>query len=160
MTYVLWGVTAGVIISLESTYRKKHAGSNHEKKHAIPTTVLQRIGVLLLFTLSSVLFRASTVADIGTALRQIFTGGGWSVGGIVAAAETLGMTAERLCFLLPAFGVMALLPGLTAGAAKRSSTYAIARRTAIYVFAVLAIAFCWLELLSASDVSSFQYFQF
>ena len=76
------------------------------------------------------------------------------------AADTLGLTAERICFLIPAFTSMALLPHLAAGTEQRNSTRRILLRTAIYVFAVLAIAFCWLELLSASDVSSFQYFQF
>ena len=70
------------------------------------------------------------------------------------------MTVERICFLNPALGTMALLPRLTVDAKRDGSAHSVLLRAAIYVFAVLTIAFCWLELLSASDVSSFQYFQF
>lgn len=91
---------------------------------------------------------------------QIFLGGGWSFSGLAASAHELGLSLERACFLIPALGVMLVLHRLTAGAVCRNHTYAILMRTAIYLFAVLAISFCWLELLSASDVTSFQYFQF
>ena len=160
MTYVLWGAVAGVMVCLETLFRKKKADTGNRGKGAVLFAALRRMGILLLFTLSSVLFRAPTVADVGTAFSRIVTGGGWSAAGFAEAAGTLGLTVERICFLIPALGTMALLPRLTADAKRGGSAHSALLRAAIYVFAVLTIAFCWLELLSASDVSSFQYFQF
>ena len=81
MTYVLWGAVAGVMVCLETLFRRKKAAPENAGKGAALFAVLRRMGILLLFTLSSVLFRAPTVADVGTAFSRIVTGGGWSAAG-------------------------------------------------------------------------------
>ena len=81
--------------------------------------------------------------------------------------SALGMSTRQILYLAAVITAMALLYRLTAeGREKRevglSGSLVREERTniALFVYGILAIALFWLALLSAGDVSGFEYFQF
>lgn len=127
---------------------------------------LRQAVIIFLFTLCSVMFRSSDLSQIGQAYVQMFTA--WGGDGLLSSAlESLGMGVTDFVQLAVSFVGMAVicrltkdapqpsLPPLRGGdAAVKTSAYAMA------AFGILAIAFCWIALLTNADVSGFAYFQF
>ena len=170
-TFVLWGVTVGVFVCIESLIRKpvrRACERLHIDLHEPTIRFLRQAVIIFLFTLCSVMFRSSDIAQIGRAYVQIFTAWGGGVQVFSSAFESLGMGFTDFLQLAVSFVGMAVicrltkddlpqpsLPPLRGGeAAVKTSAYAMA------AFGVLTIAFCWIALLTNADVSGFAYFQF
>lgn len=171
-TFVLWGLVAGVAISVETLLRKPFARFCAKVKIDLDNPVvklIRQIFILLLFTFSCVLFRAQSIAEAGVAFRQMFTAWGFGKDYADAAMSALGMSAMQILQLVIFLVAMALiyyLPGDGAENNKLPITDKLSEKAgcavdiSIFVYGVTAIMLCWLALLANSDVSGFQYFQF
>ena len=169
-TFVLWGLAAGVAVGIETIFKKaakKERGDANTSARAPALKLLRQSFIFVLFTFSCVLFRAQSLAEVGTAFRQMFTAWGFGEEYINSAMSALGMSTRQILYLAAVIAAMALLYRLTAeGREKRevglSGSLVREERTniALFVYGILAIALFWLALLSAGDVSGFEYFQF
>lgn len=169
-TFVLWGLVAGVMISLE-TLLKKPFEKLCEKLKFDPEnatfTLVRRVFVFLLFTCSCVLFRAQSIAEVGIAFDKLFTAWGAGEAYFSAAMDSLGMDAAgffRLAIFLAGMALIYRLPqeedkteAVPSGVMEKRIA---GTELATYVFTGFSVAFCWLALLSVSDASGFAYFQF
>lgn len=170
-TFVLWGLVAGVMISIETLLRKPF-GRLCEKANIDlenpAIKLLRQIFIFLLFTFSCVLFRAQSVAEVGVAFRQMFTA--WGIGKeyTEAAMNALGMDTEQILQLAVFITGMAVVYIFTRDE-KPSDALPIYKSIAkaensinasIFVYGIFAVVLCWFALLANSGVSGFQYFQF
>lgn len=135
--------------------------------HARSLRAARRAAVFILFVLCCVLFRAQSIAEVGIAFRQIFTAWGAGAEYVAQAFESLGMTSLQFIFLVLALSAMALVYHLPQGEARpallqpqAAAVRSAGATSALFIYGVLAVAFCWLALLANSDVSGFAYFQF
>lgn len=167
-TYVLWGGVAGVIICLETLLKQPCIKLLKKMRINLQSETLLYIrrGIMLcLFSLSSVLFRAQSIVEIGLAFENLFTAVGFGEAYWTATFEQLGMNAEGVVYLILCFAVMLFLPGLTEERGEKSCALmgegiVSDKNTAMFFFGICTIGFCWLAILSKTDVSGFQYFQF
>lgn len=166
--FVLWGLAAGVFVSIESLLREP--ARDFCKRHGIDAEsggiyLLRRAAVFGLFVLCGVLFRAQNIAEIGLAYSRIFTSLGFGAQYVEQAFDALGLNAMQFMLLVVSLAAMALVYNIPArggeeglplgGACARGGVSAT-----VYIYGVMAVALCWLALLANSDVSSFAYFQF
>ncbi len=165
-TYVLWGLTAGIFVCAESVLKKpalKLCGKLHIRPDSGILPLLRWGIVMVLFSLSAILFRAQSISEIITAFNRIFTANGFGTGYWSECAEQLGLNAGKLLLLLLSLSVMILLPKLTEcnhALFLGEKRVLISETTGAMFFGIFCIAFCWLALLSQTDASGFQYFQF
>ena len=161
-TFVLWGLTMGIMVSAETLLRKPFAKFCEKAKIDLENSsvkLIRQLIMLLLFTLCSVLFRSQNMLEAVVAYRQIFTA--W--GGMEKAMSDLGMNGLQIIQLALFIFGMALLYKLPREqetkplALSREST---AVNVGVFVYGIMAIMLCWLGLLAMDDVSAFQYFQF
>ena len=161
-TFVLWGLTAGLMISVETLLRKPFAMLCEKAKIDLknPTVrLIRQIIMFLLFTFSSVLFRAQNVAEVGVAFRQMFTA--W--GGIEKTMSDLGMNALQIVQLALFFTAMAMVYNVPQDNKKTALPLAggsAAVNTGLFIYGTIAVLLCWFGLLAMGDSSAFQYFQF
>lgn len=157
-TYLLWGLTAGVMISIETLLRKPLKKVKIDLEN--PTVkLLRQIIMFLLFTLSSALFRAQSVAEVGLAFRQIFTA--WD--GVEKTFADLGMNGLqiiRLAIFIVAMALIYKLPQENKKDALPLASESTAVNTGLFIYGIMAVMLCWLGLLAMGDSSAFQYFQF
>lgn len=157
-TFLLWGLTAGVMISIETLLRKPFKKVKIDLEN--PTVkLIRQIIMLLLFTFSSVLFRAQSVAEVGLAFRQMFTA--WD--GIEKTFDDLGMNGLQIIQLAVFIVAMALiykLPQENKKDALPLASESTAVNTGLFIYGIIAVMLCWLGLLALGDSSAFQYFQF
>ena len=169
-TFVLWGGVAGVFVCLETLLRgpacRLCAGLGVDP-HGGALRAVRRAAVFILFVLCCVLFRAQSIAEVGIAFRQMFTDWGVGAAYVAQAFESLGMTSLQFIFLVLALFAMALVYHLPQGEARpallqpqAAAVRSAGATSALFIYGVLAVAFCWLALLANSDVSGFAYFQF
>ena len=169
-TFVIWGLTAGVFICIETLIKKpcltllKELGIDPRGEAFM---LARRCAVLLLFVFCCVPFRAQNVSEVGLAFSRMF--GVWSLDAAYfdAAFESLGMSPLQLVMLITCIAAMGIIyrltlekppEGLPLGEAEARVGYSV--NMSVYIYGILAVAFCWLSLLSNSDVSMFAYFQF
>lgn len=169
-TFVLWGLVAGVIISLETLLKEPVQKLCNRLKLDLesPTVrLIRQIIVFIMFTFSCVLFRAQSISDVGIAFRQMFTVWGVGENYLQTALDALGMnvlqiiqlaviiTAMSLIYNLPKSEAEGKLPLSADGEKVRQTSY-----IPLFIYGGLAVFLCWFALLSNSDVSGFVYFQF
>lgn len=167
-TFVLWGVTAGVLVSIESLIREPVRAAFERSGIDLQSAGVRFIRRAVVFVLSvfcCVLFRAQSVAEIGTVYKQIFTAWGFGAEYIASAFESLGLDAMQFALLAVSLAAMAFIysfPKTGAGALPLGNGVRAeaGSEAAVYIYGVIAVALCWLALLAGSDVSSFAYFQF
>ena len=147
---MLWGLTVGIAVSLESLFGKP--------KNVSPAGKLARqILLLIAFTFCSVLFRSQNIAEVGIAFRQMFT----AFGSAEEAMDALGMSGLQLIELAVFIVGMSAVYRLPHGREESLPlTEKVAVNPMLYVYGVFAVALCWLGLLAMGDASVFQYFQF
>ena len=159
-TFVIWGGVAGIMVTLETLLRKPMIKLCNKLHINLESKVVSaiRIGfMIILFSLSSILFRAQSLNDICIAFTNIFKNVGF---GIDYTALCLGMNLEGFTYVVIALGIMCSLKivynkNLVVEIKKANYNY-----LTLIVFSVLLITFCWLYVLSLTDASGFQYFQF
>ena len=172
-TFVLWGLVAGIVVSLESVL--KTPTKNLCEKLGVSFAdgwllTVRRIVVFVMFTFSCVLFRSQSLAEVATAFGKIFTA--WSVenGFVASTFNSLGMTTLQLLQLVCVIVAMVLLPRLTEENTMCEKQVVVDNLLSVgyrqsidvttIVYAVTAIALFWLALASAGSTSGFKYFQF
>ena len=174
-TFVLWGLVAGVVVSLESVL-KVPVRKLCEKIGIDPSSDgvvgVRRVAVFVMFTFSCVLFRSQSLAEVGTAFSKMFAFVG--IGGeyISSTLNSLGMSTLQLLQVVCIVVAMALLPRLTDGMERTADVtanttlqplIAAEKQTidpTIVVYAVVAIALFWLATTNTGGSSGFRYFQF
>lgn len=167
-TFVLWGVTVGVFVCLETLLRKpaRRACEKLRLDANAPTVrFLRQAFVIFLFTMCSVMFRSGDISQIGQAYVQMFTA--WDGRCLSSALESLGMSVSDLFQLAVSFVGMAIICRLT-DPPKQTALPCLPERTAaadmsaytVALFGALTVALCWAALLTNADVSGFAYFQF
>ena len=168
--FVLWGVTAGVFVCVESLVRKPvraFCAKRNINLQAPTVRVLRQAAVFMLSVPCCILFRAQDIGQIGLAYSRIFTDWGFGAEYLSGAFASLGLDAQNLAMLIACFAGMVLIyrlpraekqQGLPLGEAYARVNYSCT--AAVFIYGILAVAFCWLALLAGSDVSGFAYFQF
>lgn len=170
-TFVLWGVTVGVFVCVETLLKKpvRRACKKLNIQLSNPTIRFLRQGVIIvLFTLCSVMFRSNNVAQIGQAYAQMFTAWGGGADYLDATMKSLNMSLADFLQLAVSFVGMLAISRLTREGAgqrpqlclRKSGAAVGVPAYAALLFGVLTIALCWLALLTNADVSGFAYFQF
>ncbi len=161
-TFVLWGLVAGVFVCAEALLAAPLERLGQRLKIDADNVVLKvvkRVFVFVMFVFSCVLFRSQNIADVGIAFRQMFTA--WDAAGNVL--DDLGMSWLQLIQLVAFIAAMIMiyrLPQTKNGNSLPLARSAVAVDTAVFAYGILAVALCWLGLLSMGDMSAFQYFQF
>ena len=173
-TYVLWGLSAGIMVCIESLIKKpvrKFCSKIHVNLQSHGVRFLRHIVMLLYATINVVLFRSQSIGDIITAYTQIFTSFGFSSVYVAQSFADMGMDTLQLLQVIVSVLVMAMLYKFTREPQKKESlpvsgslgnTVSVPwiMDVHVYVYAILVIVLCWLALIASSDVSSFAYFQF
>lgn len=169
-TFVLWGVTVGVFVCIESLLRKpvRAVCAKRGIDLANPTIrFLRQAVIILLFTLCSVMFRSSDITQIGQAYAKMFTAWGFGAEYFDATLKSLGISMTDLLQLIVSFVGMAVICRLTLEKPAPEPLSAPQGKAAVgqpayaaLLFGVLTIALCWVALITGSDVSGFAYFQF
>lgn len=169
-TFVLWGVTVGVFVCIESLLRKpvRAVCAKRGIDLANPTIrFLRQAVIILLFTLCSVMFRSSDITQIGQAYAKMFTAWGFGAEYFDATLKSLGMSMTDLLQLIVSFVGMAVICRLTLEKPAPEPLSVPQGKAAVgqpayaaLLFGVLTIALCWVALITGSDVSGFAYFQF
>lgn len=170
-TFVLWGVTVGVFVCIETLLRKpvRKVCQKFNIDLGNPTIRFLRQGVIiLLFTLCSVMFRSSDITQIGQAYAQMFTSWGIGADYIASTMESLNMSLTDFLQLALSFVGMLVISRLTEERAGQRPQLSLNKcgtsvgmsAYAALVFGVLTIALCWLALLTNADLNGFAYFQF
>ena len=168
-TYVIWGLWAAVIISLESVLGKplrnffNKRGLNPDGTMFV---LIRRIFAWIILSLASLVFRATSVSQIGELYKILFTGFSNYFGGAFAS---LGITSMHVLLIALSIVCMCMLwnfaeyvpprdaPKLFSNAAERTE---YSQRVSVYFYVIVAIAVFWLCLLATQDSSAFLYFQF
>ena len=155
-TFVLWGLVAGIMIMLETLLRKpvsRLCERIHFNQNSKAVLVIRNAFMILLFSLSCILFRAQSVSDIGLAFRNIFTNFSFDL-------SALGMNLENFIYVLISIIIMCSLMVLYNNNFVEEFKTKNYSYLVLVVFSVFLIAFCWLHVISLTDASGFQYFQF
>lgn len=166
-TFVLWGLVAGVMISLETLLRKPFGKLCDNAKINLENPAIKlvrQIFIFVLFTFSCVLFRAQSIAEAGLAFRQMFTAWGVGESYVKSAMSAMGMTVLQLLQLCVFIIAMALVYNLPQECKKEelplTQTQSLTINIPLFVYGIFAVILCWFALLANSDVSGFAYFQF
>lgn len=165
-TYVLWGLYAGVWVCIEGLL-KKPAQKIISKKcidlNKDWIKLLRRGIMFMIFIPAALIFRSSSVSQIGEALSKI------SVFDIEQTFVALGIGFMETIQILLCIICMCYIYYF--GEYKPRAEYEryiltnrqsgrLMQKTSIYIYVIAVIAVFWLALLANGDVSTFQYFQF
>lgn len=170
-TYVLWGLYAAFFMSLE-TLLKRPAGALLARM-GIRTggkgfTALRIAGMYFILIPAAIIFRANDVTHAGELLSRLFTGFGFGAEYFSAAMANLGLDAVSAVILVIFivcevmiwhYGEIGREQNVPLSSDPHGKTLA-AERSVLFIFIVLAVAFCWLALIASDNASAFQYFQF
>ena len=172
-TYVLWGLYAAFFISIEAVLKKPLSKLYVRLKINTESNwykVLRTISMYLLIVPASLIFRASDVSQIGRLFQTLFTD--WGVGGeyFDTALGCLGIKSVTtiiqivLCivctFCIWHFAEIERDGGKEPKSLYDNQSAIVSHRLVVIVYAIIAIALCWVALLASGDASAFQYFQF
>lgn len=167
-TFAIWGLYAAVMVSLENLlakplgalFTKYNVNGNHKA-----VICLRRILFFVLISFAGLIFRASSVSQLGEVFSVLFGKFGNYFGG---AFTSLGLSWSSVLQLLISIVCMGLLwyfaeyQPLTKhpkflGSYDYSTAYA---QDFIILYLILVVAIFWLALLVSMDNSVFLYFQF
>ena len=158
-TYVLWGLYAAFFLCLEDILDIRHRfGPEWDTPLG---NLVRRCGMFIPSLISSLLFRAESVEQLGLIFTRLFTQTGFGAAYFQAAFDELGLTALSLVQLVLSIVAMAKLYDWGQYDLPSARTHhGSARRISAAVYFVLVIALCWLALLATQDAAIFAYFQF
>ena len=170
-TYVLWGVYAGVFMSLEAVLKRpvgrllRRMGVNVGSK---AFTVLRVVGMYFILIPAGTIFRANDVPHAISLLSTMLTDFGFSAEYFSAAMANLGLDLQAAGTLLLLtvcevliwhYGEIGRWKPASLPEGRRGKALA-AERSVTFVYIVAAVILCWLALVASDSVSAFQYFQF
>ena len=159
-TYVLWGLYAAFFVCLESLLEKP-AAALAERLAIDLENPLVRLGrrtyMFLIFIPAALLFRATSVEQIGALLRALLR----ADFSLDAGLGVLGMTSFSLVSLaLTLFAMAKIYDWGQYDLPEAPNASVAAQRQVTGVVMALLIALCWLALLATHDAAAFAYFQF
>ena len=164
-TYFLWGLWAGVFVSIESLLRKPFKNlceKTHLDTNSFGYKAVRVILMWVTYVPACVLFRASSINDIGTAFSRMFT----SIGDFNSIFSDTGLTGATLVALIVMIVALELLYYFDPENQEKFHLNHNTKKNfsfndmAVIFFIIIAIAASWLTLISNSDTSAFAYFQF
>lgn len=164
-TFVLWGLVAGIMVSIETLLRKPFGELCEKVKIDLdnPTIkLIRQILIFLMFTFSCVLFRAQSITEVGVAFRQMFTAWGFGTEYVMQALNALGINTLQIIQLAVFIVAMVAIYHLPQ---EQQETLPLgdnvtAVKPMLFIYGIIAVGLCWFGLLSMGDASTFQYFQF
>lgn len=159
-TYLLWGVYAAVLITLETGLKALRKGKGKDGELA---RLFRQALVFMLIAFGGLIFRSGSVGELFALCRKLFTA--WGGNFIADAFALTGLDAGSLFLLALAAVAMCLFQRLPEGReegtfAPAAARTAYAQRISMYFFLVASVALFWIALLSLGDSSAFLYFQF
>ncbi len=170
-TYVLWGLYAGVMMSLEILLDRpmrifwRKIGVNTESRIFGALQVVGMFGILIP---AAIIFRADDLPHAGALLATLLTDFGFGAEYFSAAMTNLGLDATSL-LIVAAFTVCELTiwhygeigrkEAVPLPMDKRGRSLA-AERSVTFAYIVVAVILCWVALVASDSVTAFQYFQF
>ena len=165
-TFVLWGILHGVyqiVGKITLPTRKKICEKLHINRDSEAYHWWERFVTFVLVCFAWILFRANSLADLGTIVTKLFTDWG-GVKYLATSMSILDITAAEIVIVVLAVIVMNLLDLLIMQNTDRTrfnSYDALATvRDNSYVYLIFCIAVAWFILLADGGASSFIYFQF
>ena len=162
-TFVLWGLVAGVMISIETLLKKPVLAlcvKIHLNINSNGISIFRNIVMIFLFCLRCILFRAQSLNEIGIAFSNIFTKLGFGSEYFISSFKSLGLDLNGCIYIVIAIVIMYLLKYLyNINFIEEVKNYNYCYLV-LTIFIIFLIAFCWLYVSSITDSSIFQYFQF
>ena len=158
--YVLWGLYAALWVCVEGLLEQP-TGRLAEKWRlplSAPWFVWLRRGIMfLIFVPAGLIFRASSLEQVGVVFHRLLT----TPGSAAAALQSMNLTGLNALRLILTLLVMARLRPWGEGDLPGAKTGRdIARKMVSAVYFLLIIACAWLALLATQDAAEFAYFQF
>lgn len=165
------GAVCGVLREYRKPYKKPVRNFCAKKNIDLSLPVikfLRRAVMFLIFIPAALVFRASSLADFALAMKTLFTEIPLGLSALNASFEFMGMDIMNIFQIALCIVCMCLIYNFGKYTPernmvvldKRMEKSVYAERSSVYLYMVLAIAFCWLALIASDDVSAFQYFQF
>lgn len=156
-TYVLWGLYAAFWLCLESLLNiPRRFGPRWDTPLG---NLARRCCMFLIFIPAALLFRAESVAQLGTIAGALASGFG--SGCVAACFDSLQMDGMQLVYTVLSIVCMAKLYPLTRQELSCApGATADSRRTAGYALLLVLVALCWIALLATDAAAGFAYFQF
>ena len=170
-TYVLWGLYAGVFMSLEAMVKRpigrllRRMGVNTAGK---AVTALRVVGMYFILIPAGIIFRANDVSHVGELLTTLLTDFGCSGEYFAAAFANIGLDVSSaltvMIFIVAEvviwhYGEIGRRKPAVLPEGRRGQALA-AQRSVTFVYIVAAVILCWLSLIASDSLSAFQYFQF
>ena len=170
-TFVLWGLFAAVIMTIEGFIKnpvRKFAAKHNINYHKPWINVIRRVFVYLILTFSAFLFRAQTIEQIGIIYSRVFSSFGFGVSYFNAAMSSLGIKVIDIVEIALILGVMYKLYDLAYDTSfmqidENGNAVVVKNayfRNIVVCLMIVAIALGWFMLISSDAVSAFVYFQF
>lgn len=174
-TYVLWGLYVAVFIALENLLRKPCLALCKKANIDLNNNAVKLVRATLLFLVfipAALMFRASSLQQGWQAITGMFTSFGGGSAYFDNALTALGMNTVDIlrlamsivCMIMiyyfGEYGRKTALPLYSPTSPKTTARTLYAQRSITFMYAILAIAVCWIALVSKGDVSNFAYFQF
>ena len=170
-TYVLWGLYAGLMMSLEILLDRpmrifwRKIGVNTESRIF---GALKVVGMFVILIPAGIIFRANDLHHAGELLTTLVTDFGFGAEYFSAAMTNLGLDATSLLIVavftvsevvIWHYGEIGRKKAVPLPMDKRGRSLA-AERSVIFAYIVVAVILCWVALAASDSVSAFQYFQF
>ena len=171
-TYVLWGLYCAFLMMLENIL-KKPTDNFFIKRGIDPkgSTIngCRRALMFVLYVFSAIIFRSTSIEQVGIMLGKLFTE--WGVGEAFfnATMDSLGLNMITilqlvmciLCLIqLFDFGEIGRDANSKPLATLRQDQGAEIRSLSIHIYTIAIIALSWLLIIATQDSSAFLYFQF
>ncbi len=165
-TFVLWGLYAACFMTLENllfpSLRKFFSARGIRTDGTLVRAARQAL-FFVLISFSGLIFRSSSIEQLGTVCLRLFTAWGWGASFVAEAFSILGLGLGEVVTLALALTSMCLIQN--AVFRERHSTLAEggtegARALFEIFYLILAIAVFWLLLAAGGGSSAFLYFQF
>ena len=159
-TYVLWGLFSALIISIESltkNVKNKFYSKHPDLRKSFRIRVLQFVKLMLILSISSILFRSQSIGEIGLAFSRLFTG--FTSNYFVDTYNALGLS------LLTTIEVILVIVGfivISWWGEYQDNDNSIKGITNVvsYGFVALLVIICLLNIFHSKNMEAFIYFQF
>ncbi len=162
-TFVLWGLVAGIMISIETLIKKPVlalCNKIHININSKGISIFRNVLMIFLFCFSCILFRAQSLNEILIAFYNIFTKIGFSNNYFIDSFKSLGLDLNGFIYIVIAIVIMYLLKYLYSNKFVDEVKRFDFGYLVLSIFTIILITFCWLYVCSLTDSSVFQYFQF
>jgi len=160
-TYLLWGLYAAFWVCFETVVKKPSEAFAEKYQIDLKNSgviLFRRLVMFLIFIPAALLFRAVSVSQTGLIFSRLFTA--WNSEALTGFFTQMGLTAPSFLFLILILLIMNELPEWQSRTFKLGFRFEELSDVIQSVFLILAIALCWLYLLSTEDAAAFAYFQF